>query len=187
MLAAIAAVAAAVLSVINVGLTARVSRRQDSTRWTRELLPDLVRELSQAYHEQYVALFNADWASLKGKAREERGMAEFRRVRELIQRLEVFAAPKTVRWAWQVTYELEGIRSYFLYHSQEGDDLKWSAYWDYAEANYQFLRAARREMSLKPPPIPPGLSARRAKMQDRRFPRLRRLRSRQPQSSASPR
>jgi hypothetical protein len=164
MLGAIAAVLAAIIGLTNVYLTARLGRKQDTTKWTRDLLPDLVRELGEAFHHQYGALFYADWKSIAPEDREAVGMPEFVIANDLAQRLEVFASPETIATAGNVQLALENMRFFFLERGAELDKKnreKWSYYWAYAEASHAFLVAARKEMGLKPPPVPGGLARHR--------------------------
>ena len=59
-LAALAATGSAVVGIIDIGATARLARRQEGTKWTREQLPQLVYDLEKAFHQCYVTLFTAD-------------------------------------------------------------------------------------------------------------------------------
>lgn len=172
--AASAAVAAAVVGVINIEATRRLTRSMESTKWTRQLLPGLVRELDQAHFDQYMAYFDADWFTVTDEEASDIGMQEFRRASDARDRLEVFAAPATILAAREVSHELTAMRFYFLKQRKEGkptrglepaheDGGKWHHYWRYAEANHAFLNAARSEMGLKPVPVPPGLEDMRRK------------------------
>ena len=173
--AACAAVAAAVVSVINIEATRRLSKSMESTKWTRELLPELVRELDQAQFDQYMAYFDADWSACSDDEAPDIGMPEFRRASDARDRLEVFATPATILAARQVSHELGAMRFYFLKQRDESDASRitdrphedrgrWHHYWRYAEANHEFLDAARKEMGLKPVPVPPGLADMRKKI-----------------------
>ena len=173
--AAVAAVAAAVVSALNIAATRRLAQSMESTKWTRQLMPDLVQELKQARHDQYMAYFEADWSACSDEEASDLGMKEFRRGSEAQERLEVFASPATISAARQVSYELTAIRSYFLNHreaAQSADALsrphedrgKWHHYWRYAESSHAFLNAARKEMGLRPVAVPPGLADMRKKI-----------------------
>lgn len=173
--AAVAAVAAAVVSALNIAATRRLAQSMESTKWTRQLMPDLVRELEQARHHQYMAYFDADWGSCSDDEASDLGMKEFRRGSEAQERLEVFASPTTIMAAREVSYELEAMRFYFLDHREAAqsahansrpheDRGKWHHYWRYAESSQAFLNAARKEMGLQPVPIPPGLADMRKKI-----------------------
>ena len=93
MLSAIAATAAAILSLINVGITARLARRQESEKWVRDLLPGLAVRFSDAAFRYERAVFETDWRTLTPDQRQELGMAEFREASELMNKMEVFVSP----------------------------------------------------------------------------------------------
>lgn len=175
MVAATAAVAAALVSALNIAATRRLTQSMESTKWTRQLMPDLIRELDHARHDQYMAYFGADWSACTDEEASDLGMKEFRRGSEAQERLEVFANPATISAARQVSYELESLRFYFLNHREAAqsadafsrpheDRGKWHHYWRYAESNHAFSNAARKEMGLKPVPVPPGLTDMRKKI-----------------------
>ncbi|WP_448059186.1 hypothetical protein [Cellulomonas hominis] len=169
MVAAVAACAAALISVLNVGVTARLSRAQESTRWTRELLPELVRELTDALHGYYMRVFYADWHAVPEAERGTYGLEEFKRCSELVGRLQVFADPRTIERAYDAVNRADAIRMYMAARVRSDDDpQRWALYWDYAEASHRFLAAARREMGLGKPPTPPGLARRRAQARRQR-------------------
>jgi len=107
-LAALAATGSALVGVINIGATARLSRRQDGTKWTREQLPQLLFELQNAFAECYGALFETDWASLEQAAREDHADQQFSAVWELRQRLVTVASPEVNALAETVWNRLDG-------------------------------------------------------------------------------
>lgn len=163
LLSAVAAVAAAAISLLNIGFTARLSQKQDSRKWTRDLLPEVVMELNKAFHEEYMTLFESDRSGMTSKDKEMVGMTELRHTRGLVERLEVFATPRTIRAAKDVRNALVSMR-YLLMNGKKaagGSPEQWAAYWKYAEANHLFLNAARREMGLRSAPVPPGLKRHR--------------------------
>jgi hypothetical protein len=162
--AAFAAVAAAAISLLNIAVTRHFTKVLESTKWTRELLPDLVRELDKAFHVQYMALFNAPWDELTSTEAEDVGIPEFDKAHDAEERLEVFASPEAVTAAREVRHWLEAMRFHFLRETGDvRDSGKWPYYWRYAEASHAFVNAARKEMGLKPVPLPPGLADRRRK------------------------
>jgi hypothetical protein len=60
LLSAVAATAAAIISLINVGLTAFFARRHDNEKWVRELLPDLVNKFNDASFRYERKVLDAD-------------------------------------------------------------------------------------------------------------------------------
>jgi len=159
---AVAALAAVVISLVNVGLSSLLVHRQESRKWRREQLPDLVEKLADAAFCWEVKIFESDWNFIPQADREAFGMDEARVAMALVNRLEVFAAPETISTAHTMLYAIDHIRMHNLMidtTESGGDSPKpWNLYWDWAEAHYAFLRASRREMGLKPPPVPRGLS-----------------------------
>lgn len=108
---------------------AKLSRAQESTRWTRELLPELVPELTNALHDYYVKVFYADWQAVPEAERETYGIEEFKRCSELVGRLEVFADPRTIERALDATDRADAIRIYMAARVRPGDDPhRWSLY-----------------------------------------------------------
>lgn len=158
---AIAAVAAVAISLVNVGLSSLLVHRQESRKWKREQLPDRVTELASAAFRWEVKIFESDWTLIPKSDRLMFGMDEAKVAMELVARLEVFAAPKTISTAQEMLNAIDQIRMYHLrYKPTEPDAVPptpWDLYGDWAEAHHAFLVASRREMGLKPPPIPSGL------------------------------
>jgi hypothetical protein len=162
LVSAIAAVAAAIVSLVNVGLSSILVRRQDSQRWKREQLPDLVEKLADAAFQWERKIFESDWRLIPEADRTDFGMDEAREAMQFESRLEVFAAPRTISTAREMLHAVDAIRMHNLKNPVEPDgeyQRPWNLYWEWSEARYAFLKASRREMGLKPPPVPPGLSS----------------------------
>lgn len=90
-------------------------------------------------------------------------MEEYRNSSALADRIETFASPATISAAKDLLNSVEGIRFVSFNTRGSGDTTIWQperrkAYWAYAEAHYKFMLVARKEMGLKPPPVPPGLA-----------------------------
>ena len=180
-LAALAATGSTVVGLINIGATARLARRQEGTKWTREQLPQLVYDLENAFHACYMALFEADWAAIEDSQREEHGFSEFSAVFELTQRLVTVASPQVNSLAQTVEHRLDAMRFFFLQRPlAEHQKGRWPFYWAYVEANHAFVNAARRNMGLRPLATPPGLERYRSRRRSRAARVLSRLRRPRP-------
>ncbi|MGN6681847.1 MAG: hypothetical protein ACTHKL_29135 [Streptosporangiaceae bacterium] len=149
---------------MNVGLTARIARRQSNEKWVRDVLPDLAVRFAGAAHRFEVAVFEVDWLPLSDQERQDLGMddAADDDALDLVQKMEVFASPETVKCAHEVIDAIDQIRfvSFDLIESKEyerGHPKLWHAYWEYREAAYAFNSAVRSEMGLKSAPLPIGL------------------------------
>ncbi|MFF3933786.1 hypothetical protein [Streptomyces hirsutus] len=163
-LTALAAAATVVISLVNVGLSSFLLRRQESERWTREQLPNLVQKFSDSTHTYYVKIFNGDRSTIDPSSRGDHGMEEFREVMAALKRLEVFASPAVISAASEVTLWIEAMRQHYLTALEQGQEAieePWDLYWHYAEARHSFLVASRKEMGLRRPPVPPGLQSHR--------------------------
>lgn len=68
-LTAVAAVAAAVISLVNVGLTSIFSRRQAGVKWLRDLLPDVIVRFTDAAFRFERDVFESDWTKLTHEER----------------------------------------------------------------------------------------------------------------------
>lgn len=160
---AVAAVAAVVISLVNVGLSAFLVRRQEGQKWVREQLPEMVRLFSDAAHRWEVKIFERDWTAIPSADRSDHGMEEAAEAFTLLGRLEVFAKPSTISAAREVLHAIEIIRFQYMTSPTQGGDAEkpWNLYWAYAEARHAFLTESRREMGLPDPPLPPGLANRR--------------------------
>ncbi|WP_153547169.1 hypothetical protein [Streptomyces sp. RB17] len=159
-LSAVAAIAAAVISLVNVGLSSYLVRKQESQRWTREQLPDIVTKLADAAFRWEVKIFESDWSQIPESDRDDFGMEEATEAMSLVSKMEVFAAPDTISSAHNMLDSIDAIRLHTLQNPpQSGDspEKPWSLYWKWREAQHSFLSASRKEMGLKPPPIPIGL------------------------------
>lgn len=166
-LTAVAAMSAAVISLINVALTSFFVQRQASVRWVRELLPDVIMRFTEAAFHYEREVFETDWRKLTSEEQSHLGLDEFVKASALCDQLEAFASPKTIETARALLHSIEGIRSTSYEAIASGDFEVWHPkrrirYWAYAEAHYAFIAAARGEMGLKPPPVPPGLAAQRS-------------------------
>lgn len=150
LLSAIAATSAAIFSIANIAFTTRLSHKQDSQKWTRELLPDVVVAIEKAFHEQYMALFETDRSEMSFPEKEQVGIPEFRNVLALFERLSVFASPQTIWAAREVQLALEDMRLVLIdgKKPESGPSMKWATYRKYGRANDVFLEAARHEMGL---------------------------------------
>lgn len=165
-LTAVAAVAAAIISLINVGLTAYFVRRQAGVGWRRELLPDLIVQFTDAAFRYEREIFEPDWAGLSHDQQANLGMDEYRETSALLDKLEAFANPDTIGAARDLMHSISSIRFASFRAVRAGDFAVWhperrASYWKYAEAHYRFMVVARREMGLKPPPVPGGLARHR--------------------------
>ncbi|WP_262705600.1 MULTISPECIES: hypothetical protein [Streptomyces] len=153
-LTAWAAVAAVVISLVNVGLSARLVRRQESTQWIRGHLPELIAGFNDATHRFMVKVHRGDWDGVAPEARSSHGMDEAREALAYLSKLQVFAGPATILAAHKTFDAVDAIRMHHLSVLEAGGrvDQDWSRYWSYAQANHAFMTASRREMGLKPPP-----------------------------------
>jgi hypothetical protein len=163
LLSAIAATAAAVISLINIGLTAFLARRHDSEKWVRDLLPDLVVNFNDAAFKFERKVFETDWTTLNHAEQQDLGFDEYLEAAKLVRTMEAFASPRTARAAQEVLYSIDSIKfiSWDLIKSNKFEiwhPKRRAAYWDYAEKAYAFMLAARSEMRLKPLDVPPGLA-----------------------------
>lgn len=167
LVSAIAAVAAVIISLVNVGISSILVRRQDSQRWRREQLPDLVEKLADSAFQWERKIFESDWRLIPEVDRTGFGMDEAGEAMQLVGRLEVFAAPRTISTAREMLHAVDAIRMHNLDNPAKPDgeyQRPWKLYWEWCEARYAFLKASRREMGLKPPPVPPGLSRYRERL-----------------------
>jgi hypothetical protein len=165
-LTAVAAISAAIISLINVALTAIFAQHQAGVRWLRELLPGLIGEFADAAFRLEYVIFETDWTKLAENQQEELGREEFRKAVALRDKLETFASPETIAAAEELMSSIEAIRFASFNRIQAGDFDIWhptrrSGYWAYAEAHHKFMKVARKEMGLKAPPVPPGLANQR--------------------------
>lgn len=170
---AVAAVAAVIISLVNVGLSSILVRRQDSQRWKREQLPDLVAKLADAVFQWEVKIFESDWKLISEADQIDFGMDEAREAMQLVSKLEVFAEPKTISTARKMLNAVDTIRMHNLRNPVKPDEeyqRPWDLYWEWSEARYAFLKASRREMGLKPPPVPLGLSRHRERSRTTNLP-----------------
>ncbi|MBB6035217.1 hypothetical protein [Phytomonospora endophytica] len=158
LLSAIAAACAAVISLVNVGISSRLVRRQDDTRWIRERLPQLVTAYAEAVFQFERKVFETDWTVLSAEEREKLGLDEGVKALGILAEFEVFASPETVDTAHAVFHAADLIR---MTRREEPAAKRWDLYWAWAEAKQDFLTAARREMGLKAPSVPSGLKAHR--------------------------
>ncbi|MFC0439654.1 hypothetical protein [Kutzneria buriramensis] len=148
-LSAAAALAAVVISLINVGLSSLLVRRQEGQRWRREQLPETVTKLVEAAFRWEVKVFESDWQLVPEADRHLFGMEEARVAMELASKLDVFAAPETISAAQRMLDAVDQIRMHnlrVLSKSSDENPRSWSLYWEWAEAQYAFLKASRREM-----------------------------------------
>jgi hypothetical protein len=98
--------------------------------------------------------------TLLWRDREEVGDKEFDRIRELTDKLRVIASPGTIENARRVGVALEAMRQFLLSNADNQSRVesgKWPLYWAYAEVNHRFVSGARKELGLKPLPMPPAL------------------------------
>jgi hypothetical protein len=161
LLAAIAATAAAVISLLNVGLTAFFVGRQENKRWVREQLLNLVVEFNKAAHNYLRNAFETDWSVLTDEEQQNLGREEFLAANALAQTMLAFASPDTALAAETVMQTVQHVKFLSYDLVQAGKFEKWQpergkAYWDCLEAIYRFTLAARSEMGLKPIAAPPG-------------------------------
>jgi hypothetical protein len=138
-LAAVAAVAAAAISLINVGITAYFAHRQESVKWIRQKLPELVREFTDAAFVSEREIFESDWRKFDDEQMHKIGVEAYRKARETLERLEVFANPRTISTANAVVASIEKIRVTSIYLLRRGEFEIWHderrpTYWAYAEA-----------------------------------------------------
>lgn len=159
-LSAVAALATVVISLVNVGLSSLLVRRQEGQRWRREQLPELAAKLREAAFRWERKIFESDWRLIPEADHPTFAMDEAGEAMDLASRLDVFAAPETISTAQNMLAAIDEIRMHNLRALAESSDenpRSWRLYWAWAEAQHAFLKASRREMGLKPPPIPPGL------------------------------
>jgi len=161
-LTAIAAVAAAVISLLNIFLTAVFVRHQEGRKWIRELMPELIGQFADATFEFERIVFETDWTKLSEEEQAGLGMEEFRKANALMSKLGTFASPATISAAKNLLDSADVIRFASFDVLESGDFAIWhpvrrKSYWKYAEAHHKFMVVARKEMGLKPPPTPPGL------------------------------
>ncbi|MFG3300350.1 hypothetical protein [Micromonospora chersina] len=160
-LAAVAACAAAALSLINVGYQAYLSNKNEARKWQRDKLPDIIRAFSGSNHKlNAMTFFQAEkWRTSRGE-KEVALMAEYGTSRELLDGLEVTASSKVATAAQKVTSSITAGIDYLRFYVDTPEyDLsrERELYWEYAEASYAFLCASRKELGLGPLPPPPGL------------------------------
>lgn len=170
-LAAIAAVAAALISLANIFLTAFLAQRHEGRKWVRELLPELIGQFANAAFEFERLVFQTDWSELNEKQRDDLGMEEYRKAKSLQDKIETFASPATISATRDLLYSVDGIRFASYAALESGNFEIWhperrKAYWAYAEAHYKFMVVARKEMGLKPPPMPPGLARQKSSVKN---------------------
>ncbi|MFF4484544.1 hypothetical protein ACH4TQ_49325 [Streptomyces sp. NPDC021218] len=182
-LTAYAAVAAVVVSLVNVGLSAHLLRRQDSQRWIREHLPELIAGFDRTVHGFYRQVFAEAWDAVPLERRSRHGMDQAREAMAYLDKLKVFARPSTIIAARNSFDAVDAIRMHYLAMFEEGDDqveIPWDLYWAYVQAHHIFLTESRREMGLQAPPalrrevLPPRRgpwAAVRAAFRSRRVPR----------------
>jgi hypothetical protein len=85
-LAAVAACCAAGISLFNVGYQAYLASRNETRKWQREKLPELVRQFSASNHElNVIVFFKADEWKREGKAREREAATHFKKSMSLFQ------------------------------------------------------------------------------------------------------
>jgi hypothetical protein len=162
-LTAIAAVAAAAISLVNIYLTAFFAKRQEGQKWVRELMPELIGQFADAVFQDERIVFETNWAELSEEEQSVLGMEEFRKAMALYNRLATFASPATISAAKKLLDSVDAIRFASFDVLESGDFAIWhpkrrKCYWAYAEAHHEFMIAARKEMGLKAPPIPSGLA-----------------------------
>jgi len=182
-LSAYAAVAAVIISLVNVGLSAHLVRRQDSQRWIREHLPELMAGFDRTVHDFYRQIFAEAWDAVPADRRPRHGLDQAREAMAYLAKLKVFASPNTIIAAHKSFDAVDAIRMHYLAMFEEGHDqveTPWNLYWAYARAHHIFLTESRREMGLQPPPTfrsevaPPRRSpwaTARAALRPRRAPR----------------
>lgn len=171
LLAAIAACAAAVISSVNVALTAYFARRGDNEKWLRSQLPDIIVKFTNAAFRYEREVFETDWNTLDAEQQQELGMAEFVDAMQAVSTMESFVSPRTATAAMEVLNSVQSIK--YVSHNliQEGDFAIWhpvrrDSYWAYAEAQYAFTSAARAEIGLEPLAVPGGLQRWRESQQE---------------------
>lgn len=149
--------------LVNVGLSSLLVRRQDSRRWTRQQLPELVTKLSAAMSAWEVKIYETDWTLMPDADRASFAMDEAMAVFALVDQLQVLASPKTITAAQQMADAVGTIRMRYLEapHESAPGEKPWPLYWDWSEAQYASISAACREMGLKPSPVSPGLQRHR--------------------------
>jgi hypothetical protein len=165
-LTAIAAVAAALISLVNIFLTAFLVQRQEGRKWVRELLPELIGQFADSVFQFERLIFETDWSKLDEKQRSDLGIEEYRKAKTFQDRIETFASPDTISATQELLRSVDSIRFASFDALESGDFEIWhpkrrKAYWAYAESHYKFMVVARKEMGLKPPPLPPGLARQR--------------------------
>jgi hypothetical protein len=161
-LTAIAAIAAAVISLMNIFLTAFFARHQEGRKWVRELMPELIGQFADAAFQHERIIFQTDWTELSEVEQSELGMEEFRKANALREKLETFANPATISAARNLLNSVDAIRFASFDALESGDFAIWhprrrKCYWAFVEAQHKFMVVARKEMGLKSPPTPPGL------------------------------
>lgn len=106
-------------------------------------------------------VFYADWASIPEADRSRYASKQFRRILDLENRLDTFAHRKTLTRLRAAVYAVEDLTMHLRtagLPADAKDPRKWELYWVYADANFEFRVAARREMGLSRPEVPPGLA-----------------------------
>jgi hypothetical protein len=150
--AAAAAVAAAVVSLINVGYTSYLSRKKEYSAWAREMLPELITRFKDAAARYDAATRDVDWENVDPSVFP--GQPEFRDMMEIRDSLEVFASQRTVDAAYELIVRTDFLRIGRAENSNAAaDPPQWdmeSAEKFYRLAYENFLRAARSEMGLRP-------------------------------------
>lgn len=112
------------------------------------------------------AIFQTDWTELSAPQQQDLGMDEFRKAMALQDKIETFASPATISAAQDLLASVDLIPFASFGALESGDFAIWhpkrrKSYWEYAEAHYEFMVVARKEMGLKPLPVPPGLERHR--------------------------
>jgi hypothetical protein len=160
-LAAIAACAAAALSLVNVGYQAYLSNRNEARKWQRDKLPDIVRSFSGSNHKlNVITFFQVEkWRTSK-KSQESALKPEYEYSMELLDALEITGSPDVVKAAREVSQSITLGIDYMRFKSDSPDYDKTKErelYWQYAAASHTFICASRKHLGLDPVPPPPGL------------------------------
>ena len=156
-IAAVAAIAAVVISIANVALTSYLARRREYQQWTRALLPDLILKFKDASSRHDDATREADWLNIDLDESSYPGQAEFAEMTRLYDSLEVFASSRTLNAAYEVmaTTDILRINRYEMAYADNEAREEWNKNIGKmcrtkSDADRMFVRAARLEMGLRP-------------------------------------
>jgi hypothetical protein len=169
--AAVAACAAAGLSLVNVGYQAYLANRNESAKWRRDKLPETIRSFGNALSRMTGKVAFKDQFGEPAPANIHKLIEDdFARANVELDTLEIIGSQRLVEAARAVLHAATDIIDYLGHHphgapnhSREQERI---AYWDYVELNHAFLCAARREIGLDPLLPSPGLIAWRCRQDD---------------------